>query len=90
MLIRSFPDNGRQLTALLRDNSRQLLRAYRSIAQAIRDERAIAPAAEWLVDNFHVIEDQIREIHDDLPAAITSSCRNLPMVHSKDIRVYLE
>src|SRR6202030_2224234 len=40
---------------------------YRSIAVAIREERGITPAAEWLVDNFHVVEEQIREIRDDLP-----------------------
>ena len=34
---------------------------------AIREERAITPAAEWLVDNFHIVEEQIREIRDDLP-----------------------
>ena len=51
----------------VRDNGRVLLEAYRSIAGAIREERAITPAAEWLVDNFHVVEEQIREIRDDLP-----------------------
>ena len=28
---------------------------------------AITPAAEWLIDNFHVVEKQIREIRVDLP-----------------------
>ncbi|HEY7970283.1 MAG TPA: protein ndvB, partial [Candidatus Limnocylindrales bacterium] len=32
------------------------------------DERAITPAAEWLVDNFPVVDEQLREIRDDLPA----------------------
>ena len=41
--------------------------AYRAIAKAIREERTITPAAEWLVDNFHVVEEQLREIRDDLP-----------------------
>ena len=27
----------------------------------------MAPAAEWLLDNFHLVEEQIREIRDDLP-----------------------
>ncbi len=40
---------------------------YRAIGKAIREEHAITPAAEWLVDNFHIVEEQIREIHDDLP-----------------------
>jgi cyclic beta-1,2-glucan synthetase len=25
------------------------------------------PAAEWLVDNYHLVEEQIREVRDDLP-----------------------
>ncbi|MHB8381389.1 MAG: GH36-type glycosyl hydrolase domain-containing protein [Candidatus Binataceae bacterium] len=61
------PKTGRQLATRLRDNGKVLLAAYRSIAAAIREERAITPAAEWLVDNFHVVEEQIREIRDDLP-----------------------
>ncbi len=59
--------SGRRLTNRLRDNGRVLLDAYRAIGDAIREERAITPAAEWLVDNFHVVEEQIREIRDDLP-----------------------
>ncbi|HVP29069.1 MAG TPA: glucoamylase family protein [Myxococcota bacterium] len=69
------PASGRRLMARLRDNGRVLLDAYRSIGEAIREERAITPAAEWLVDNFHVVEDQIREIRDDLPR---SFYRQLP------------
>jgi cyclic beta-1,2-glucan synthetase len=58
---------GRSLSARLRENARVLLDAYRSVAAAASDERAISPAAEWLVDNIHVVEEQIREIRDDLP-----------------------
>jgi cyclic beta-1,2-glucan synthetase len=61
------PTRGRPLAKRLRDNGRVLLAAYRAIGEAIREEQAITPAAEWLVDNFHVIEEQIREIRDDLP-----------------------
>ena len=61
------PGLGSPMAARVRDNGRALLDAYRSIAGAIREERAITPAAEWLVDNFHVVEEQIREIRDDLP-----------------------
>lgn len=61
------PGFGRPLASRLRDNGRVLLAAYRTIGAAIREERAITPAAEWLVDNFHVAEEQIREIRDDLP-----------------------
>lgn len=58
---------GRPLARRLHANGQVLLAAYRSIGAAIREERAITPAAEWLVDNFHVVEEQIREIRDDLP-----------------------
>ena len=58
---------GRSLSARLGDNARVLLDAYRSVAAGASDERAISPAAEWLVDNIHVVEEQIREIRDDLP-----------------------
>ena len=65
--VTTRPKTGRRLAARLRENGRVLLDAYRAIAAAIREERAITPAAEWLVDNFHVVEEQIREIRDDLP-----------------------
>jgi cyclic beta-1,2-glucan synthetase len=61
------PRTGRRLATRLRENGRVLLAAYRTIAVAIREERAITPAAEWLIDNFHIVEEQIREIRDDLP-----------------------
>ncbi len=55
------------LTTRLRDNSRVLLDAYRAIGKGITEGSALTPAAEWLVDNYHVVEDQIRTISDDLP-----------------------
>jgi len=65
--VTDSPGRGRPIAARVRENGRVLLEAYRNIAAAIREERAITPAAEWLVDNFHVVEEQIREIRDDLP-----------------------
>jgi cyclic beta-1,2-glucan synthetase len=65
--VTARPSAGRRLAPRLRDNGRVLLAAYRTIGKAIREERAITPAAEWLVDNFHIVEEQIREIRDDLP-----------------------
>ena len=58
---------GRRLLQRVEDNGRVLRESYRVIANAIREERAITPAAEWLVDNFHVVDEQLREIRDDLP-----------------------
>ena len=58
---------GRRLLPRVEHNGRVLRASYRVIANAIREERAITPAAEWLVDNFHVVDEQLREIRADLP-----------------------
>src|SRR4029079_3304941 len=57
------------LAARLRDNESVLLAADRAIASAVGELRAVTPAAEWLLDNYHLVEEQIREIRDDLPPA---------------------
>jgi cyclic beta-1,2-glucan synthetase len=51
----------------LDENEAVLLHAYRAIATAAVEGRAITPAAEWLLDNYHLVEAQIREIREDLP-----------------------
>ncbi|HKE58553.1 MAG TPA: glucoamylase family protein, partial [Pyrinomonadaceae bacterium] len=56
-----------QLLPRLEDNGRKLVAAYRILVEAIRNGRAISPAAEWLIDNFHIVEEQLREIRQDLP-----------------------
>ena len=48
-------------------NTKVLIAAYQAIVNASRAQQPIAPAAEWLLDNFHVVDEQIREIEDDLP-----------------------
>src|SRR4051812_8559804 len=44
-----------------------LLRSHASIQAIARERRDLVPAEEWLLDNFHVIEEQLREIIEDLP-----------------------
>ncbi|MGO9514441.1 MAG: GH36-type glycosyl hydrolase domain-containing protein [Steroidobacteraceae bacterium] len=67
--VTSRPTAHRTLGARLRDNESVLLAAYRAIAVATGEGRAISPAAEWLLDNYHLVEEQIREIREDLPAS---------------------
>jgi len=66
---------GRKLIPRVRENCRVLLEAYQAAAKSVREHHAITPAAEWLLDNFHVIEEQVSEIHIDLPE---SYYRKLP------------
>jgi len=44
-----------------------LLLAYRAGAAEVAAGRRVVPAAEWLLDNYHVVEAQVREIRTDLP-----------------------
>jgi cyclic beta-1,2-glucan synthetase len=69
----------------LEENARKLVNAYRALAESIRKEHVISPAAEWLVDNFHIVEDQIREIREDLPK---SYYRELPKLEDGPFRNY--
>ncbi|EPC02153.1 hypothetical protein L861_15700 [Litchfieldella anticariensis FP35 = DSM 16096] len=55
------------LARRLDDNAKVLLAAYRASAAELADGRDVVPAAAWLLDNYHLIEAQIREIRGDLP-----------------------
>ena len=39
----------------------------RELAQAARTTGGSAPAGEWLLDNYYLIEQQLLLVHDDLP-----------------------
>jgi cellobiose phosphorylase len=75
----------RRLSPRVRRNGQVLLESYRTIAESIREERALTPASEWLVDNFHLVEEQVREIREDLPA---SFYRQLPRLADGPLRGY--
>ena len=76
---------GRPLTPRVFENGRMLLEAYRALAQAIQQEHTITPAAEWLVDNFHIVDEQLREIREDLPPGFY---RKLPKLSSGHLEGY--
>jgi len=77
--IASRGARGLPLAARLADNGAVLLSAYREIVKATDEGRATTPAAEWLIDNYHLIERQIRQISMDLPP---SYYRQLPKLGS--------
>ncbi|MDR3454503.1 MAG: glucoamylase family protein [Rhodoferax sp.] len=51
----------------LRSNIQTLREAHRYIGVQASTGYDISPAGEWLLDNFHLIEAQLKEIHDGLP-----------------------
>jgi cyclic beta-1,2-glucan synthetase len=68
---------GAPIDARSRDNGRVLLDCYKTVVTAAREKRTITPAAEWLLDNFHVVEDQLRELERGLSPRY---CRSLPVL----------
>ncbi len=62
------PRRGRSIQPRVAENGRVLLESYRVLVQSVKDDQTITPAAEWLVDNYPIVDEQLREIHDDLPA----------------------
>ena len=76
---------GRLLLPRVLENGRVLLEYYQETAKAISHEQAITPAAEWLVDNFYIVEEQLREIRDDLPPGFY---RKLPKLSAGPLEGY--
>src|SRR5262252_8173902 len=66
---RVSPDRQPQtgLLSRFRENGRVLLTCYRTLAAVSDEERVTMPAADWLVDNFHIVEEVLNEIRTDLP-----------------------
>ena len=52
----------------LEQNADALLVIYRDCVTDMESGKDMVPAAEWLLDNYHLVEAQIREIREDLPA----------------------
>jgi cyclic beta-1,2-glucan synthetase len=77
-----FVDTTRlDLRARLRSNADSLESAYTAIVAALRQGRAITPAAQWLVDNFHVVSGQLSEVPLRLTARLW---RDLPAANHRD------
>src|SRR5882762_8657319 len=56
-----------QLLKRLAENKAVLIAVCDRLAAAVKGERRITPAEEWLLDNFYLIEDQIRTARQHLP-----------------------
>jgi cyclic beta-1,2-glucan synthetase len=83
--IAEKPQRVNLLLPRLEDNGRKLVAAYKSLVESIREEHVISPAAEWLVDNFHIVEEQVREIREDLPK---SYYHELPKLSAGNFKNY--
>ncbi|MGB5421420.1 MAG: cyclic beta 1-2 glucan synthetase, partial [Desulfobacterales bacterium] len=64
-----------QLLTRLAENEGVLIEARNLLMKAVEDKRRIVPAGEWLLDNFYLIEEQIRMARRHLPKGYS---RELP------------
>ncbi|HVR87651.1 MAG TPA: carbohydrate-binding protein, partial [Planctomycetota bacterium] len=76
------PDRGaRRFFRRFRQNMRVLRDAYHLLAADVHRGEATAPAAEWLLDNFHLIDNEDVEIQRHLSR---SYYRELPKLASRE------
>src|SRR5690606_25594679 len=52
--------------ARLNENKAALLANYLSTLAAAREGALVTPAAEWLLDNHHIVEESFRHLRRDL------------------------
>ncbi len=84
-----FPDRQDQLLSRLAANEKVLLATYTLIDRAVGERQHVAPAAEWLLDNFYLIEEQIllirrhlpRKYSQELPRPVSGPLAGYPRVY---------
>ena len=59
--------NGKKITPTVNENRKLLEKSYVVLLSAVDEKRLITPAAEWVIDNFHIVLAQLKDIHDHLP-----------------------
>ena len=64
-----------QLLARLSENEGVLISTRNLLSDAVKTDRRITPAGEWLLDNFYLIDEQIRTARRHLPKGYS---RELP------------
>src|ERR1051326_801933 len=73
-----------RLLARLADNERILNETCHLLTAATQANRPIAPAGEWVLDNFYLIEQQIRTARRHLPKGYSQVLPRLLKVHPQD------
>ncbi|MGE5848131.1 MAG: cyclic beta 1-2 glucan synthetase, partial [Ignavibacteria bacterium] len=81
----SEPQSNQKLLKRLAENEDFLCEVHDLLTETIKTKRAITPAGEWLLDNFYLIEEQIRTGKKHLPKDYS---RELPRLQNGLPRVY--
>ncbi|MGB5132170.1 MAG: hypothetical protein WBO00_06120, partial [Steroidobacteraceae bacterium] len=84
---RSPPQN--RLLKRLDENEKVLIDTCSLLTAAVKSKLRIAPAGEWLLDNFYLIEEQIRTARRHLPKGYSQGLPRLSQGPSRGLpRVY--
>ena len=70
-------ERGGSLRPRLTDNARVLQDIYKQLDQAVASKRSVTPAAEWLLDNFYIVERQLGELRRALSPHLETSLPKL-------------
>jgi len=65
--VLTYQHASEKLLKRLADNEHILLEVYTLVSDTLKQNKPIAPAAEWLLDNFYLIEEQIYTGKKHLP-----------------------
>ena len=77
--ITTKPRSVLSLRDRLEQNATALITIYQNCVNDMEAGKEMVPAAEWLLDNYHIVEAQIQEIRQDLP---TRFYKQLPKLAS--------
>ncbi|MDP9084283.1 MAG: glycosyl transferase [Pseudomonadota bacterium] len=83
--VSPLPTAGVSLHSRLRSNGLGLHAAFHALITGIRKGHAVTPAAEWLVDNFYIVDEHIKAVRRDLPAEFY---KQLPKLANGPLRGY--
>ena len=89
---------GRAANTLLKrlsDNEELLLEVHHLLTEAVKTNRRIIPAGEWLLDNFYLIQEHIQAgrkhlpkgYSEDLPRLLNTASEGLPRVYDIAIEI---
>jgi cyclic beta-1,2-glucan synthetase len=80
---------GRSIFPRFEENARVLREVYSTLAADVHDGRFVTAAAEWLLDNFHLVTADILDIRRNLPRTYYRELPSLALrQHAGEARIY--
>src|SRR5690349_3094590 len=64
------------------ENVRIIKKTYQNLIRLAQKGKTLAPSEEWLVDNYYLVAEQVREIREDLPRNFYSELPKLENAES--------